>query len=108
MDAHNDVIDNSPSAPPQGVKRFFQFSLRSLFWAITFWSVLVCVGTRLGLVEALEVVLGLIAVLILLTWFHREFRVERHRLVALLVVLHVLELLHHIHGLLLQEQITIF
>ena len=63
MNAHNDAIDNSQPALPKGVKRFFRFSLRSLFWAITFWSVLVCVGTRLGLVEALEVVLGLIAML---------------------------------------------
>lgn len=43
-----------------------------------------------GLIEALEVVPRLIAVLILLTWFHREFRVERHRLTALMAVLHVL------------------
>ena len=43
-----DAIEHCQPAPPKGLKRFFQFSLRSLFWAITFWSVLVVVFTRLG------------------------------------------------------------
>jgi hypothetical protein len=90
MDSENEVIGKRQPAAPQGVRRFFRFSLRSLFWAITFWSVLVCTCKRLGLVEALEAVTGLTALLILLTWCHREFRVERHRLTALLVILHVL------------------
>jgi hypothetical protein len=89
-DTNTDTLEHLPPAPPQGVRRFFQFNLRSLFWAITFWSVLVVVFTRLGLVEALEAVLALTALLVLTTWFHREFSVERRRLPALLTVLHVL------------------
>ena len=65
MDTDTDTIEHLQPAPPQGVKRFFRFSLRSLFWAITFWSVLVVVFTRLGLVEALEAVLALTALLVL-------------------------------------------
>jgi hypothetical protein len=83
-------MDNSPDAPPRSIKRYFRFSLRTLWWAITFWSVLVVVFTRLGLVEALEAVLALTALLVLATWFHREFTVRGRRLAALLVVLHVL------------------
>lgn len=90
MNAQTDAIEHLQPAPPHGVKRFFRFSLSSLFWAITFWSVLVVVFTRLGLVEALEAVLALTALLVLATWFHREFSVERRRLQALLTVLHVL------------------
>jgi uncharacterized membrane protein len=90
MDTDTNRIEPLRPAPPQGVKRFFRFSLRSAFWAITFWSVLVVVFTRLGLVEALEAVLALTALLVLGTWFHREFSVRGRRLAALLVVLHVL------------------
>lgn len=89
-DTDTDAIEHVQPAPPRSAKRFFQFSLSSLFWAITFWSVLVVVFTRLGLVEALEAVLALTALLVLATWFHHEFSVERRRLPALLTVLHVL------------------
>lgn len=90
MDTETDAIEHRQPSRPAGIQRFFQFSLRSLFWAITFWAVMVVAFTRLGLVEALEAVLSLTALLVLVTWFRREFIVERRRLPALLTVLHVL------------------
>jgi hypothetical protein len=81
---------NVPSSAARSPKRYLRFSLRSLFLAVTFWSVLVFACTRLGLVEAVDVVLAFLAVLILCSWFVREFGGARRRLSALLVVLHVL------------------
>jgi hypothetical protein len=100
--------DHSPQLPPPEIrqhdgeagpggrppaaaspKRFLRFSLRSLLLAVTFWSVLVFACTRLGLVEAVDVLLAFLALLILCSWFVREFGVARRKLAALLVVLHV-------------------
>jgi hypothetical protein len=86
----NDVVPNNPPPPPRTAKRFLRFSLRTLLLAVTFWSVLVFACTRLGLVEAVDVILGLTALLILLNHVHRELGVERRTLSALLFVLHVL------------------
>jgi len=86
----NDVVPNSPPVPPRSPKRYLRFSLRTLLIAVTFWSVLVFACTRLGLVEALDVILAPIALLILLSHVHRELGVERRTRSALLFVLHVL------------------
>jgi hypothetical protein len=37
-DMDTDRIEHLQPAPPQGVRRFVRFGLRSLFWAMTFWA----------------------------------------------------------------------
>lgn len=90
MDTASERNPEQRSAAPPGLKRYLRFSLRSMLLAITLWSVLVCAVTSLGLVEALETMLGPIGLLVLLAWFHREYRVARRPIGALLAVLHVL------------------
>jgi hypothetical protein len=94
LSAENRQADGEPTrgGPPPAArspKRFLRFSLRTMLLAVTFWSVLVFACTRLGLVEAVDVLLAFLALLILCSWFVRELAVARRRLSALLVVLHV-------------------
>ena len=64
-----------------------RFSLRSLLLAVTLWSVLLAGFVRWGLVEALELVMLIIGLLVLGAHLHREvFRERRRGSVALALI----------------------
>jgi hypothetical protein len=72
------------------MKFAFRYSLRSLFLAITLWSVMLVCFIQFGVVEALDSVLLVLSPLVLYAHLHREVLVERRVVSGVLVVVHVL------------------
>ncbi len=79
----------APARYHVGMKRYLQFSLRTMLLVITVYSVLLLGFVRLGLVEALEILTLGAGLLVLLAYLHREVIRQRRVAVGLGVMAHV-------------------